>query len=351
MIIEMKAIRLCRNEKGAFGHIVLDKLAIPESVKVTLLGKSIIPASFDFLGHPNFTEEQAMLFKFKEDELKRQNGKKYILNAQIIYEERIFDVPRNTFDSINGIENSLRNLSDLHKMLRNRTLFIETHKNEKLNEYMLFGCFYLDRFGRIMSVERTEYGKLKTNGDVETYETFYVNNSEGYIILTTGEYVIPTAGSSCPCCGKKHKIKEIKKNPCILIDGKFYHHNCWRNYRRLIEIDDFTCRLVGGIYKDTDYTFEVLPNGYSNDEYYSHIPWFLFHTVDGDIIVGRRASVISIEWQENYKSFDMNELFGTEAVVKWKDGGKCGIYACDQNKVREYLEKVLKTVNPSYSRR
>ena len=59
---------------------------------------------------------------------------------------------------------------------------------------------------------------------------------------------------------------------------------------------------------------------------------------------------VEIEWQENYKPFDLNELFGTEDVTKWEEGGKRGIHAWGNDKAYEYLNKVLKTVNPGYSK-
>lgn len=350
MNIEKKRIEAWAKGKGTIGHITLDKLAIPETVKVTLLGEPIIPESFNIYGHPNFTEEQEMLYMFKEEELKRQNGGEYTsLKAEIIYEERTFDVPRSTFDTVRGIEKSLLSLSDLNEMVQNRRLFRKAHENERLNEYMLFGCFWLDQFGQIMSIEKTAKGKLRINGDVEEYETFCKHNRGGFT-LTTGGYAIPTVGSICPCCGKKFTIEDIKNNPCVYVDGKLYHDSCWRNYRKLTEVDKLTRRMMSLVYRDADYQFELLPNGYCNQDCCSHIPWFLFHTIDGDIIMGWRKRVISIEWQENYKSFDMNELFSTEDVTKWESDGKRGIHAWSNEKAYEYLKKVLKNVNPDYSR-
>ena len=350
MNIEKKRIEAWDTGKGIIGHITLDKLAIPETVRVTLLGEPIIPESFNCYGHPNFTEEQEMLYTFKVEELKRQNGGEYIpLKADIMYEERKFDVPRSTFDSISGIEKYLNSLSDLNEMLQNRSIFCKAYEKKYLNEYILFGCFKLDQFGQVMSVAKTEKGNLVTNSDVEEYETFCRHNNKGFT-LTTGGYAIPTADSVCPCCGKIFTIDDVKNKPCIYVDGKFYHDSCWRNYRKLTEIDKFTRNMMSFIYEDKDYQFELLPNGYCNQDCCSHIPWFMFHTIDGDIIMGWRKRVISIEWQENYKPFDMNELFRTEDVTKWVNGGKRGIHAWGSDKAFEYLKKVLKTVNPDYSK-
>lgn len=351
MNIEKKRIEAWSTGKGSIiGHITLDKLAVPETVKVTVLGEPVIPKSFNCYGHPNFTEEQEMLYMFKEEELRRKNGGEYTpLEAEIVYEERIFDVPRSTFDTVRGIQKSLTSLSDLNEMLLNRSIFLKAHDGERLNEFMLFGCFWLDQFGQITSVEKTAKGKLVSNSDVEYYETFRRNNCKGFILTSDG-YDIPEANSVCPCCGKIITIDDIKNNPCVYVEGKFYHDSCWRNYRKLTEVDKLTRRLMDNVYKETDYNFELLPNGYCHEDCCSHIPWILFHTIDGDIIIGWRKHVISIEWQENYKPFDMSELFSTEDVTKWEENGKRGIHAWGDEKAYEYLKKVLKAVNPEYSK-
>ncbi len=349
MNIEKKRIVRCSTGKNTIGHITLDKLAIPETVKVTLLGETIIPESFNCYGHPNFTKEQVMLYMFKEDELKRQNNGEYTpLEAEIVYEEKTFDVPRNTFDTIGGIKKSLRSLSALNQMLQNRKMFLIAHKNEKLNKFMIFGCFELDQYGQVTSVKKTSKGKLRMKGDVEKYKAFIRRNREGFT-LTSGGYAIPNTGSVCPCCGKALTIDDVKNNPCVYIDGQFYHNSCYCNYRKLKEVYNFTSNMMDFIYKSTDYHFELLPNGYWPKDCCIDIPWFLFHTIDGDIVMGWRKHVISIEWQENYKSFDMNELFGNENVTKWEKSGKRGIHAWGEKKAYEYLKKVLEFVNSSYS--
>ena len=349
MNIEKKRIEGWNTGTGFIGHITLDKLAIPETVKVTLLGERIIPVSFDIYGHPNFTEDQEMLYIFKEEELKRQNGGKYLsLEAEIVYEEMHFNIPRSKFDTTAGIKKSLLSLAELNEMLQNRKMFVKAYKGERLNEFIILSRFLLDKFGQIMAIEQNSNSKLIINGDVEKYEEFCKHNNEVYT-LTSGGDAIPTVGAICNCCGKKLTIDDIKCNPCVSINGKLYHYSCWRKYRRLIEIDKFTRRMMDLVYNSSDYQFELLPNGYCNKECCTHIPWFLFHTIDGDIIMGWRKHVISIEWQDNYKHFDMKQLFSTEDVTKWEKRGKRGIHAWSMDKACEYLKRVLNTVNPDYS--
>ncbi len=352
MILENKHMERYFSEgKGCYGHITLNNLAIPSSVKVTVLGKEVIPESFDSYGHPNFTDEQETMFSFEEDNLKRQNGGEYTpVKAEISYKKRTFNEKRRSFNSLKGIEKSLKSLADLNKMLENRRMFRKAYPNKRLFEYMIFGCFWLDQFGQVWSVEKKYKGKLKTKGNVEYFKTFSKRNLSEDYVLTSGGYCIPAADSICPCCGKKLTLEDINNNPCVYVNGKYYHDKCWRNYRRITEINKFTNNMMDFLYKETDYSYELLPNGYCDRDCCSHIPWFLFHTIDGDIIMGWRKRVISIEWQENYKPFDMEKLFGKEDVTKWENNGKRGIHAWGKDKAYEYLSKVLKTVNPEYSK-
>lgn len=91
MNIEKKRIEGWSTAKGSIGHITLDKLAIPETVKVTLLEKPIIPESFNCYGHPNFTEEQEMLYMFKNGVISiewQKNYKPFDMNyIKIIYDK------------------------------------------------------------------------------------------------------------------------------------------------------------------------------------------------------------------------------------------------------------------------
>lgn len=351
MEFERKQIEVGGTSKGIIGRIILDKLAVPETVRVTLFGKPIVPVSFNYLGHPIFSDKQANLFMFKERELKRKNGEYTPLEAEVTYEERVFDVPRSTFDSIDGIKKSLANLSDLNEMLENRSIYSRVLGLGPLDEFVIFGYFLLDKFGQVWKLEKNLKDKVITAEDVEDYETFKNNNykDEGLSLTSSEGYTIPDANSICPCCGNLITVEDIKENPCVYIKGEYYHDSCWRNYRRLLEVDRLTRCLMEIVYDSTEYTFELLPNGYCNDSCFSHIPWILFHTVDGDIIIGWRKRVISIEWQENYKPFKMN-IFRSHKGTKWREKGKRGIHAYGDDKAIEYLKKVRKVVDPNYSK-
>lgn len=343
MIIEKKPIEGYSTDSGILGHITLEKLAKPETITVSYLDNEVIPCSFDCFGHPNFTLEQERLFAFKDEDFRRKNGMDNRLKAVISYEEDTFDVPRTYFDSIQGIQDSLIDLELLNAMLVYRKVYRKIYETH-LNEFMIFGCFKLDCFGQIWSIDRYSKTKLISNADIESFETFRRNNES--FSLTFGGFAIPKENSICPCCGKSFTIQDVKSRSCIAVEGKYYHDNCYSEYRKLREIDKLTRNMMSLVYKPEDYTFELLPNGYCSQDCCSSIPWLLFHTPDGDIKMGWRKRVISIEWQENYKAFSLSELFGKEDVTKWDENGKRGIHAWGDDKCYEYLEKVFKVVRP-----
>ena len=339
IIVEKKRMERWDFDGNTVGYIPLENLAKPETVKVTVLGEEITPDYFNDSGSPVFTKEQMNLYDFKADKLRRQDDS-FRLMAKISYEPATFDVPTESFNSISGIKKNIKSLSSLNKMLKNRRLFYRADPDNELEEFMLFGFYYLNSCGGIMSIDKTYTDTWIPGKDVESYSDFH-NRNKGYTL--SDEYVIPPNGKKCPCCMKAFTIDDVKNNPCVKVrsTGTYYHETCWRDYRKQKEIYMFTCNLMDMIYKKTDYTFELLPNGYCNRRCCSHIPWFKFHTIDGDIIIGWRKRVISIEWQENYKPFDM-KLFSKEDVTKWNRG----IHAWGENKAYEYLQKVVNAVHP-----
>ena len=342
MNIEKKIIDAWNEEKGIIGHITLDKLAIPETVKVTVDGNEFVPAVFDCYGHPFFTEEQERIYMCKANQFLKKNGTP--LYAEVCYEEKTFDVPRYSFDTVKGIQECIKSFEDLKQMIDNRKMYCKINKKERLNEFVLFGYFLLDEFGQVLCIENIANSGITSLKDVIEFETFKNITQEGFSFVYGGETIIPKENSVCPCCGKKITLEELKKQRCLYKKGKFYHDDCYMNYIELFEIDKLTYSIMDQVYGSENYEFEVIPDGYVGKDRCSNIPWLLFHTKDGDIVIGWKKNVISIEWQKNYKSFSMKKLFDSEMVIKW-DGEKKGIHASSNEKAREYLRKVMDVVN------
>lgn len=346
MNIENKQIMLKNIGGRTVGYIDLDKIAYPDTVKVFLQGFEIFPYSYNYLGHPIFTEEQAKIAFFKQNKLCREkNDANFVLKAKVYYSEKPFDIDRATFDSIDGIRNSFQSLSSLNEMLNNRKRYLFTHPGEKLNKFVLFERYILDEMGNVFSIYPKNRNIVIFSKTIEPFSDFLKRNNQ--IVYSFKGYAIPKDSSICSCCGKPLSIEDIIFYPCFYSDGKYYHESCWIEYTKYKEIDDFTQLLMNYVYKKCDYTFQLLPNRYWGGIY--HIPWFLFRTIDGDIVMGRRKKVISIEWQSNYKSFDFNKLFLSENVTKWIDNKTRGIHAWSKEDAIRYLRLVVKSLHPNYS--
>lgn len=352
-IIEKKCIRLCGDGNSTWGHIELTHLAKPQTMKITLDGENIIPERFNIYGEPIISEEMAMLYKWKEDQLRRNpETKDVLLIAEISYDTDDFSVPITEFNSVHGIEKSLMNLDSFNEMLNRRRIW-RKYTGDYLNKYVIFGKYILDEFGQVLTVIETENSQELP--PVCTYDFFIIHMSSFRASYTT---YIPEPGTRCPGCGKKFTINDLRDNKFGLINGKISHDSCRRNYYHNLEIDKMSRCLVDLVY-DEKPKFDLLPNGYCSRECCSHKPWFMFHTSDGDIKIGWRKHVISIEWQENFKPFDI-AIFNSEDVTKWCDDTdiykavepgtnptnvKRGIHAWDKHKALEYLRKVKETVN------
>lgn len=223
---ERKRMELVGNHYETWGHISLEHLAIPETVKVTVMGTPFIPTSFNIYGEPNFTDEAAMLYEWKENEIRRQPGmEKFILEADISYEERIFDIPRKEFDSIQEIGESTYDLESFNQMLNNRRLFRKV-SDENLNEFVVFGKYWLDQFGQVW-VRNTPIDSNIAMSRI--LHASYFNSLVGGCGYSGGAY-IPNAGDVCPCCGKKFTIEDVEHADFGALKGKICHDACRREY-------------------------------------------------------------------------------------------------------------------------
>ena len=323
------------------GHIKLSEMASPLTVRVYLEDKEIVPDSFDCFGYPIFSEEQARIYRLKNFEYKKITGENEDLKLEVSYRIDSSWISRSSFDTAAGIEKSLVGLIEFNRVINERKRYIKRHPNETLNSFVVFGRYLLDDRAQLWSIERNKRDKVVTKVQVESLEKFNQNNPSGYsFVRGEKQLVVPKPKSICPCCGKQLTIYDVKDDYCIGVDGKVYHESCYHELEKCNEILEIIVNIVGCAYRADEYRYELLPNGYCNGSCCAHIPWFLVHTRYGDIIIGKRKRVISIEWQENFKLFDMNELFASENVTKWSEKGKQGIHAWTINKAIVYLMKV-----------
>ncbi len=350
MIIENKPIILAFDKIEECGKIELSYLANTETVNVTVLGERIIPMSFDIFGNPYFTKEQLKIFMVKADNFRRKAKKRKILEAEITYEERKFDVQKERFDSINGINESLSSLYTLNEMLESRKIYKKKYPSGKLNEYIIFGSYFLDDKGNITAFQKDELKNIFIEGDVQEYEAFIENNNRSLKKLSNF-YCIPQNGTRCKCCGELFTIDDVRNKLCIKMDGEFYHEQEFFEYIGLLKASSFCNDIMNNVYKQKDCSFEVLLDTTSWEEKFPNISRILFHTIDGDIIISNIShnNNFKIEWQNNYKKFDVLNIFEDIKSVVVTADGVTSITTWGIDKAIKYLLEVRKAVRPKYN--
>ena len=339
---ESVTIQRCKNRAGdTYGRIELQHMADPKSVIVSLCGQRLYPKEFNIFGWPIFTQEVCDLFEWKENSLERIHGKDYRLTALVTYDSANVQVDPHTVNSLDGITSGIKDLNSLNKLLKDRVIYNKLLGGGKLNKYVIFGRYGLDEFGQVWTLgEQYEIPGMPIACTQSEFNKAYNKVKPDEFVSWGCGCAIPSEDDSCPWCTKKFTIEDVRKGRFDTINGKVAHSECAKQYEHEREIDKIIHRIMEFIYED-GLTFELLPNGYCNQPCCAHKPWFLCHTPDGDIKIGWRKRVISIEWKENFKDFDMS-IFDSENVTKWKRG----IHAWGTYKAYEYIKKVKEFVNP-----
>ena len=340
-------IQTCINNAGeTFGWIELQHMADPQSVIVSLCGERLYPKKFNIFGEPIFTEEVCDLFEWKERALERRHGKDFRLTALVTYDGSKVHINPHEVNSLDGITRSIQDLKSLNQLLKDRRIYKRQLENGKLNEYVIFGRYRLDEFGQVWTLgEQYEVHGMPLACTQNEFDEAYNKVKPNEWVSWGGVCNIPEEDESCPWCTKKFTIDDVKNGRFGVINGKIAHLQCAKQYEHEREIDKIIRRIMELVYED-ELTFDILPNGYCNQPCCAHKPWFLCHTPDGDIEIGWRKRVISIEWKENFKPFDMS-IFDSEDVTKWKRG----IHAWGNDKAYEYIKKVKDTVNPEHEKK
>lgn len=324
-----------------YGRIKLQHIADPKSVIVSLSGQRLYPKEFDIFGCPMFTSEICDLFEWKERALKRLHGKDFRLIAVVTYDSANINIDAHTVNSLGGITSGIKNLESLNKLLRDRVIYNKIFGGGKLNKYVIFGRYMLDEFAQVWTLgEQYEISGMPMVCSQSEFQKAYNKVKPDEFVCWEGRCDIPSEDDICPWCTQKFTIEDVKTGRFGTIHGKIAHSECTKQYEHEREIDKIIHQIIEFIYED-GLTFELLPNGYCGQPCCTHIPWFLCHTSDGDIKIGWRKRVISIEWMDNFKPFDMS-IFDSENVTKWERG----IHAWGTEKAYEYIKKVKEFVNP-----
>ncbi len=303
--IQEEHVLTFKNVQDGHGTILLDKLADPGSVVVTMYNEPVVTHTFDDLGQPIFTKEQCEICSAKAKIHKKEaKGTGQVL-LQVSYVEREFNVPRDEFDTIESVRDSTRSLFSFENLLRQRREF---HKatGKRLNEFLVFGLYKLTAFGEI-TLSETEFGSpVKFDvDDVVEFTDDLLADKKGVVFFRAHSRIIPKPGTACPYCGHTLSIDDVKNQ--LLSGFSFAHTKCEESSRadsKLAEIYDIIDRLY--------------PNNRHLKVYFAtdHVMKHSFQTEDGNIMFYWNDGVFTVEWCTNYLPFETD---GIRYII----GGAC----------------------------
>lgn len=296
----------------------------PESVKLFISGKEeIIPQYFSNTGTPSFSPEASLILYCKdmiatERRLVGQPIEDFFISAD--YEETSYDFSLEEIDSLTGIITSLSSLKAFNELCGKRKAYSSKFK-EHLHAFVIFGRILLDENGytrRMTRLKNHHYDVTVDAGELPIVCTREQFEKMVTFFETSNDTNIPKSGDVCPCCGKAFEIDDLKEHLSTL-NGKISHDKCMKNYEFHLEIKKLIFDIIDQVFEPSP-KFEILPNPSTFNIRTTHLPWFLVHTRFGDIKIGSRYDKIYIEWQENYKPFDIAIFNNFHNTTKWYAG-------------------------------
>lgn len=236
MIIERQAIQLHTD----YAAIHLNQVADSKTMKIMWMGKELIPKAYNLYGYPIFPKEMYNRYTKADRVAKMANQD---IRVEITYEKLNFTTPIEEFDSLKGIQKSLRSLSNFYQMLNRRKVWYACTQKD-LNVFMIYGRYALDTFGQLYiyhpkNIEDISYFFpdvcSKNVGDMIWKETHMEVDLR--VGCENGDFFgnwngIQNEGEKCPYCGKKFTINDLKNCGVDYLCRKHIHRKCLEEHEK-----------------------------------------------------------------------------------------------------------------------
>lgn len=316
MIKELHSIKPFRGV-SELGIIRLNKLAYPENstMKIVMGEKQIIPIGFDTYGHPIISKTAVDYYKALKENTERK-GESFV--PYVEYEDKPFCIKREIYDSAEGIEKYLQELENFKQILiyRKQAFFCKM----ELNSFLVYNKYLLSSNGRIY------YCNPK-----ETFSEDVIQIDET-TISDKKEIHIPNKEDSCAICGASFSMKDVKENNIEEnSDFEKVHKVCYKDFITQTELQ-LASKIIDAVYDERPKSEIIEDNG----------TWYVYNTNQGTVKLKFRTKVIVIEWNNNFKPFNISDLFERERVTKYDTEEIRGIHAWSKEDAIRYLEMVKK---------
>lgn len=242
-------------------------------------------------------------------------------------------------DTKEGIERYLKDgISGLHQLGRDRREVTGYGKNrmfeERLNEWVLLGHWYLDSIGNISTIHE---GFIDGAERVVLYREFFT--SYGVRTISSSHQRFPEIGDLCPQCLNVWELRNLHDHRLVRVDEvieagpgfRFYHPEC--HSLKLVQESMKQYREIFHAAGLSAVELRPIRNEYGSDSYRG--VWAFAETPAGLIRIGWRKRVIEIDWSRCRLTRDPD--FSKEDVTK----EAALIHAWGSEKAVEYIRKIL----------
>ena len=322
MITENVSFNLTSNKALNLSH-----LAVPGTAKILIGTRWTSVDKYDIYGAPILPATLIKLFSM-ENEIAKACGSSYTIEVRYnhgnLIPPAILSNPDYVTYKLNSAIGFIDYLTEIKKYKK------EFPYSSDFHEFIFYGKFWLNQYGSVMEMtelydvpsnvmEAEEFKKIHPTFTLSPFPTDSIVNSE----------------LRCPCCLQHFTLNDILQDKINWrASGGPTHRDCQSNLYSLENKSDIFGAMHNAGWDISNYT--EIPNEYGCDcEICKNHPWFIFHTFDGDIKIGWRKHVISIEFMDGFSEFPMS-IFKKENVTKWEKG----IHAWGTQKATEYLAKV-----------
>ena len=226
----------------------------------------------------------------------------------------------NSYDTKEGIEESINNADDFAAMLKARA-DAGYDRKERLQEFIVLGRYDLDTCGNFgMLDKRIDLPNVVTHGEANKL-------IPGLRICVNHGYQ-PTIGQICTTCGNAWGVYDLDDS----YGGRELHHkNCYYIQRASRELAEFQQVFALAGFKNVVWT--PLPNNYWPDvpEYAPiRTPWYRALTPWGVITIGWRKRVIEIDWSTTKIEHEFkDDVTKSKTMIHAWTAGKAADYLID----------------------
>lgn len=334
MISEKVTIKPFRGTK--LGVIRLKNCANKKTLQLSINGKLFEPIGFDTYGHPIISEENFEYFKALKS-IKEREGD--IFYAEVAYEQEIFCIKRECYDSEKIIYDAIKKEEDDERkgilglnhlkeiLIRRKKAFFS---GNDLKSFIIFEKYVLADDGKVYFVDELEIEKNNLSNVITKEDT--------KLLIFSKETHIPGPEDVCAFCGKQFSLIDLKN--LNIVENKVAkkaHKECAEKFKKAFN-QNLASQIVDSVYEEIA-SMEIIQD---IDKDNNELIFYLYHTYQGDISIRIKNKVIEIIWYANFKPFNPQKVFYDDDIKYYREDGKIIAHLWNKDDAIKSLIKVKK---------